>query len=847
MDAPWLRLLAVTLLTFSSLRGEVIRVPRDYVSIKSAVFAADDGDIIEVDEGYYFEGNVVLDKAITLRARNAFRAVVYADVESGFREAVFVIRAPAVIEGFIIKNGFRGIMQRGSPDVAWTAEHLAILNMREEAISINAAEGNIGRGTVRGVIIDRCGTGIGTNDAHSLDVTHCLIANCASAFSGYDHIQFRVDRTMIWNCGRAFVEDDHIPFRPACNTITRGAHIEVFHGPAVSGGPSISLIRDFFTDLEAVSKRSPVSATARGLALAIAGDVFLGLRRFSQALPLYEAALRYGEESESEEVILRAHTGLAFAHERLGNDRQGLEHYREAVQVIERFREKLPLRIFNPGFLQDKAQVYVAFISLLFDLHNKEPLPTYLEEAFACAERSRARGFLDSLEEKGLDFSSGISPEIVSEGKRLSERVSRYQVELQSANLSKAARQALLAELEIVENSYRDLMIRMRRDSPGDADRHYPGPLSHEAIRAKLLPKGTAMIEFVLGDACSFAFWTTQDSLSLVPLPPSGEILPLVERYLKFLTLGSPGRFLAAEGSHRLFDILLGGFRDEMAKGIKKIIVIPDGYLYYLPFESLIADGRDPTGRRRFLVEDFEICYGPSASALVRLSERNQDLPSRNALFIVSVPDLPSSSNSLFGYPISLPRLAHAREEVAMIARHFAENERSVLDGRQAEEERLKRSPLGDYRYIHFAVHGIFDDRYWRRSGLLLRREEDSAEDGVLQLRDIFLLDLNADLVVLSACRSAAGNIDTGEGIRGLTGGFLFAGSRAVLVSLWDIADRSTAKLMGSFYGHLRAGKAPSRALQEAKREMIPSPYGHPFHWAAFILIGDSRSYSISK
>jgi CHAT domain-containing protein len=154
---------------------------------------------------------------------------------------------------------------------------------------------------------------------------------------------------------------------------------------------------------------------------------------------------------------------------------------------------------------------------------------------------------------------------------------------------------------------------------------------------------------------------------------------------------------------------------------------------------------------------------------------------------------------------------------------------------------------LGDYRFIHLAVHGIFDDQNWRWSGLLLWRDKYSADDGVLQLRDIFLLDFRSDLVVLSACQSGKGTLETGEGILGLTGGFLFAGSRAVLVSLWNIDDRSTAVFMSNLYRHLANGESSSRALQKAKVEMIRSRFSHPFYWAAFSLIGDPLSYSISK
>ncbi len=842
MYAHFFRFLGSILIVCIPLDAEIIRVPQDYASIKGAVFAASEGDVVEVDDGYYFEGNVVLDKAITLRARNSFRAVIYGAVESGFTEAVFIVRAPATIEGFIIKNGTRGILQRGSPDVTWTANNLAILNMKEEAIMINDVEGNIGRGKVRGVIIDGCEQGIGTNDAYSLDVSDCLVANCSRAFSGNNHIRFRVEQVMIWNCGRAFREAEDRLSPPRTNTIIRGENVEVVETKVASFHPVRLLKNGFFANAAATQDGNSPQAVGRGLALAIAGDVHFQLRSFSRSLPFYQAALQVGYEAGSEEVIWRAHTGLAFANECLENFPAALENYRKALLLLERIRGKLPLRVFNPGFLQDKAQVYISFIHLLYQMHNREPLPAYLEEAFACAERSRARGFLDSLEETGLDFADGVSPEIIGEGKRLSEQVSRYQLELQSRDLRPAERSALLVGLEKMENEYRDLMIRMRREMPSYADRNYPGPFGCEEIRARILPAGTGLVEFVLGDVHSFAFWVTRDSLSLVPLPPGDEILPLVQRYLRFLTLKSPDRFLAEKGSQRLFDILMGPFHEEMAKGIKRIIIIPDGHLFYLPFESLMVESTDDVQVRRFLIEEFEITYGPSASALVRLTERDRYPASRKDLVAISVPEPFNSINYLFGYPINLSKLRHAGAEIEMISRLFPEENRSILDGHDACEGRVKKFPLGEFRYIHFAVHGIFDDENWRRSGLLLRREKGSAEDGILQLRDIFLLDLHSDLVVLSTCRSGMGNIDTGEGITGLTGGFLFAGSRAVLVSLWNITDRSTASFMGSFYRHLMKGKSPSEALRAAKIEMICSPYKHPLYWAAFVLIGDARS-----
>lgn len=846
MSGRFFRFWSILLLAGISLHGEVLQVPAKFASIKSAVAAAVDGDAVEVDDGCYFEGNIVLDRAITLRAKNAFQTVIYGEVQSGLRNAIFIIRAPVAIEGFILKNGICGIVQRGSPDVAWSARNLAVFNMKAEAISINAAAGNVGRGAFRGIIIDNCRTGFSTNDAHSMEVSHSLVANCPTAFAGFDHIFFRVEKATVWNCQRVFAESEDPLLDPKTSVIIRGGDIEVLDPALVGRDKKRLLSQDLSIESWAPANGDSPGPIIRGLVLAIAGDVHNRLKAYPRAAQFFKAALSLGQKTGSDEVIWRAYAGLARSYEEMDEGRAALEHYRNAVRLVERLRGKLPMRIYNPGFFKDKSRVYVSLIHQLDEMYKREPVPAYLEEAFAVAEKSRARGFLDSLEEAGLDFAPTLGPEVVAEGRRLSAEVSRFQVVLQTQDLSPSKRAGLLAELSKVENAYRDLMIWMRRDPPSNADRHYPGPLNFEEVRSKLLSKGTALLEFVLGDEYSFAFWATGDSLFMSPLPPAAQIYGLVHNYLKFLTLKNPRDFLAEEGSCRLFDVLLGPFRDRLGMGVQRIIIIPDGHLFYLPFESLMIRGGD-SHPARFLIEDMEISYAPSASALVRLMERDRYRLPRKGLLAVSAPKVPVSKNYLFGYPIEFNELKHARPEIEAISGLFESNQRTILEGTRADESGLKQLPLGDYRFIHLAVHGIFDDDNWRWSGLLLWRDIKSADDGILQLRDIFLLDFRSDLVVLSACQSGKGTLETGEGILGLTGGFLFAGSRAVLVSLWNIDDRSTAVFMGNLYRHLANGESSSRALQKAKVEMIRSRFSHPYYWAAFSLIGDPLPYSITK
>ena len=149
---------------------------------------------------------------------------------------------------------------------------------------------------------------------------------------------------------------------------------------------------------------------------------------------------------------------------------------------------------------------------------------------------------------------------------------------------------------------------------------------------------------------------------------------------------------------------------------------------------------------------------------------------------------------------------------------------------------------MTNYKVLHFATHGLLDERIPMRSALVLSLDQDPQEDGFYQVREIYNTKLSADLVVLSACQTGKGQLEKGEGVSGLSRAFLYAGAQSVLVSLWNINDRATAEFMEHFYTYLSRGESKEKALQSAKKRMLKSKYAHPFYWAAFVLIGDYKS-----
>jgi CHAT domain-containing protein len=275
-----------------------------------------------------------------------------------------------------------------------------------------------------------------------------------------------------------------------------------------------------------------------------------------------------------------------------------------------------------------------------------------------------------------------------------------------------------------------------------------------------------------------------------------------------------------------------------MLGGARKILIVPDGILHYLPFEALSPQPG------RFLVEDFTIDYAPSVSVFASLrparAARAYDLLAYGDP-VFSPAEAVQMRSVYRSAGISLSRLPNTKTEVEEIGALFPPAREKLRLGLEATEASVKAERLGAYRLIHFATHAVIDERVPARSGIVLSLVNTGQEDGILRASEIFNLDLNADLVTLSACRTGLGKVVRGEGMIGLTRAILYAGASSVLVSLWEVNDLTTPALMKSFYASLRDGQSVAEALREAKITMIHSDrpaHRHPHFWAPFIVSG---------
>jgi CHAT domain-containing protein len=362
------------------------------------------------------------------------------------------------------------------------------------------------------------------------------------------------------------------------------------------------------------------------------------------------------------------------------------------------------------------------------------------------------------------------------------------------------------------------------------------------------------LLEYSLGDSASYLFALTGREIRLHRLPPRDAIEAEVRRLRAALAKPSAsGDSTLVRSARALYLQCLAPVRD-LLPAARQVILVPDGALQFLPFEVLLEE--DPpapphmAGQREayfaslsYAFRKSEVNYGPSSTVLAILATQPRR-PDTRGFFgigdpVFSAPGMDSAGSA--GGTGSLSPLPQTGLEVESIAGFFPPAERTVLLGMDARESSIAAlGDLGRFRILHFATHGLVDERRPERSSLALSYPRDPSEDGYLQAAEIYRLHLGAELVVLSACETGVGRMVRGEGVLGLPRAFLYAGASSVLVSLWSVSDRSTAELMTEFYRTLmREDKSPGQALRSAQRELRAKPgYSHPFYWAPFILIG---------
>ncbi len=379
------------------------------------------------------------------------------------------------------------------------------------------------------------------------------------------------------------------------------------------------------------------------------------------------------------------------------------------------------------------------------------------------------------------------------------------------------------------------------------------------------LEHGETLVEYAGGMAGWTVFVLTTDSLRAVSISKGASIKPLADSLRSAISSHDYHAFI--KYARELYKLLVEPIEDHIVG--KHLIVVPDGPLHFVPFEVLLTeDVPDDSDMRSYrtipyLIRKNAISYSYSATLMHQLRSRRRPTPPRSFLGVAPVfeRELPKNSkgelvirqntDTTATLDLRAVHLPASLQEVKRIKSLFARKRplwRRMLDSKadlliheDASELNVKNAKLDQYRFVHLATHAFANESHPDLSGLVMAMDHDGQEDGVLHLNEVYNLKTNADLVVLSACETGLGKLATGEGIIGLTRGFLYAGASNVMVSLWKADDVTTRDVMVAFYESLLDGSSRAEALRQAKLTQIATSPVHarPFFWAQFVLIGE--------
>ncbi|MCH8874571.1 CHAT domain-containing protein, partial [candidate division KSB1 bacterium] len=588
------------------------------------------------------------------------------------------------------------------------------------------------------------------------------------------------------------------------------------------------------------------------------GSVLNFQGKYHDAAVNYNTALDQARAMNSPAQIWQALLGLGDNFERKGEYDQALKYYSLALDEVEGIRSALQSGQYKASFFAEKLFAYEAVIHLLGELHQKEQTGGYDLQAFHYAEKAKARAFLDLLAEALANVRAGTDPGLLQKQETILREMTQAQQQLQLESSQTQVNENAVAELKAridqLEEEYRSLRHEIDRKNPKYSELQYPQPGTLEQIQSDVLDENTGLFEYSLGDSSSSLWVITDDSHQFYSLPNRDalqEQIEIVRSGLLNPAQSSPEFF--AEASYKLYELLVQPAENFIKKDVR-LVIVPDGVLNYLPFEILLTDKISGEAAAYselpYLIKSNPISYGQSASVLrnLRVEKKTGDKTRQKQLLAFGDPVFGENEDPALKTQAGastrggLSRLPYSGMEIQNIAKLFPSAQADIFTRREASEEKVKeKAKLIGYKYVHFATHGLINERKPDFSSIVLAQDDDPGEDGFLQAAEIFNLEMNADLIVLSACQTGLGKMVRGEGIIGLTRAFMYAGASSVLVSLWSVSDVSTSKLMENFYENLVVkNQDKAEALRRAQLLMLETEqFSHPFYWAPFVLIGD--------
>jgi CHAT domain-containing protein len=531
------------------------------------------------------------------------------------------------------------------------------------------------------------------------------------------------------------------------------------------------------------------------------------------------------------------------------------------MKLLDKVKEELSdedkVALLNIHFMPFKQGVQ--FAEELYQITKEKK---YIDDAFQLAERSKDAVLTSALSsKKALNF-GGIPDSLVSKENKLKTDISKLEKKLLNVKKSATEYFDLQEEMFALKRAKEKLVRRLEQDYPAYYQIKYQSNIaSIKALQDRILDKNTTLISYYIQYPKAYIWSINKETANLQSIKLDSNYVNDIYDFRKVLT---DLKFVQKDpvAAAKLYDKLSHQFYTSFVlpaldqENIKRLIIIPDHLLGHLPFGAFTSTYNPQTAldykNKNYLLRDYDIQYSYSGTLLLQNKTQYSSLPKEVRLLAVAAdyknPNLMQNNRTkenqlIRRHLIPLPEVVNEVKALEKIALGTFLYEKDAA-------EAVFKSKLPNHGIIHLAMHGILNQKNPIASSLAFTEDNSQVEDNFLHASEISNLSLNAQLVVLSACETGYGKFERGEGIMSLARSFMHAGVPSLVVSLWQVNDYSTSKIMENFYIELSNGKRKSEALRAAKLFYLENTNGissHPALWAAFIQLGNSEPLELEQ
>ena len=557
--------------------------------------------------------------------------------------------------------------------------------------------------------------------------------------------------------------------------------------------------------------------------------------QYVSAVANYNLGLEQVEDFDSKGTsTLKLLKNKSVSLNKLGNNdnyKATMETVNLGIKTLDTLKPSFRSKADQLFLIEDAFPLFESGLEAAYQLYAFTSDDSLIDLAFRYSEKSKSVLLLEALLEAKATQFANIPNDVLERESELKSEITYLERQIKNSETDQSDQKDALF---ILKEEYRQLVQKLEVDYKSYYDLKYNTTTVSLEVSQKSLSKHQLLISYFYGNKAIYAIALNRGKKEMFRIPIDADLEANIKKVYQMLSDPKSDVIALGNATYSIYELLLKPILNSGDQ--KKLIIIPDGLLNYLPFSALNTS----PGGIRYLAENHAIGYVNSATLLSELEERQ---PKEHTIlaFAPSFDGTVSVSNPDRGKLLPLP---NNKKEVEQILTSF--HGRAYIDG-EASLRNFK-SQLASFGMVHLATHAIFDDTAPEYSYLAFAQNGNAAED-LLYVADLYNLQLDADLVTLSACESGIGDLKRGEGFLSLARGFFYSGAASIASTLWKINDASTTTLMTSFYKNLSKGEAKDVALQNAQIEFLDNnrdnALSHPYYWSAFVISGNTLALSL--